>query len=368
MKVLFIAPNLVAGGAERQWSILLPGLRRRGMDARVILLDAGGMFVAPLQRAGVPVEVLWMRHQADLGRLLRSRLARHFDADAIVTQGVSGVYVGHLLSRLRGAPHLYNEHLQVGMSLLPRREKMIRLMVRWIDGVIAVSPGQADTWLARGYPRDRILVVPNGVEAMEVDEPRSEIRRELGIPDSAVVALLVAALRPEKRGEDFVHAVRRARAERPELIGVIAGDGVDRPAVEAAIHGDEAVRLLGERDDIPRLLAAADVFVLSSEFEALPMSILEAMAAGLPVLSTNVGNVPEIVLPGINGLLVPPLDPGALATGLVKLAASPELRASMGQAGADMHRGRWDAKTMIDRYEEILRGVGPVGRLRRTRG
>jgi glycosyltransferase involved in cell wall biosynthesis len=354
MRALLIGPNLAAGGAERQWSILLPGLRRRGVDARLIALDAGGPFEASLRERGVPFEVLRMRNQADLPRLAGSALIRGFRPDVVLTRGVSGLYVGAAIATARGAGHAYNDHRQIGMSLSPRREALTRVIARRVDRVIAVSGDQAQAWLARGYPESRIVVISNGVETPLASDSRAAVRRELGIPESAVVALLAARLRPEKRVPDFVRAVQLAREPHPELIGLVAGDGPDRAAVEAAARGEDGVRLLGHRDDMPLLMHAADVFVLASQYEAVPMAILEAMAAGLPVLATDVGAISGVVLDGDTGLLVPVADPGAMAAALGRLAGDAGLRERMGAAGARRHVEQWHAERMIDGYARVL--------------
>jgi glycosyltransferase involved in cell wall biosynthesis len=359
MKVLFVGPNLAAGGAERQWSILLPGLRERGIDARLIALDGGGPMAEPLHRSGVPFDVIDMRHQADLRRLLRSGLVRGFVPDAVVSRSVSGLYVGYALARWRRAAHVHNDHRQVGMALTPRREAMTRLLARRIDRVIVVSADQVEAWRERHYPAERIVRVANGVDAPEIADTKLEIRRELGIAQDAVAALLVATLRPEKDVPAFVRAVRRARETQPELIGLVAGEGPDRPAVEQAAAGDPAVRLLGHRDDITRLLKAADLFVLSSRFEAVPMAILEAMAAGLPVLATGVGSIPDMVADGQSGLLVDPGDADAMAGALATLAADRSLREAMGAQGAQRHRERWNADTMVEGYARVLEELRP---------
>jgi glycosyltransferase involved in cell wall biosynthesis len=361
MKALFIGPNLAAGGAERQWSILLPGLRARGIDARLLALDAGGPFEAPLRAAGVPLEVLAMRHQADVSRLVRSGLLRRFSPDVVVSRGVSGLYVGQLVSSLRRARHVYNEHRQVGLVLSRRREAMTSLLARRLDLVVVVSAEQAGAWQRRNFPADRIQVIANGVEPSRRPASRAELREELQIPAAAVVALLVARLRPEKRVPEFVRAVQRARESSPQLIGLIAGDGPDRPAVTAALAGDPTIRLLGHRDDVPRLLQAADVFVLTSDFEALPMAILEAIAAGLPVLATRVGSVADVVLDGHTGRLVAAGDWDAVARGLTELAGDADLRRRMGLAASSLHRERWQASAMIDSYAEVLTALCAPG-------
>jgi glycosyltransferase involved in cell wall biosynthesis len=373
MRVLFIGPNLRAGGAERQWSILLPGLRRRGHDARMIALDGGGAFYEPLLRAGVPVEVINMSHQADVGALLRCSLVRGFRPEAIVSRGVNGLYVGQALAALRRSRHIFNDHRQVGLALSRRREAMVRLVARRLELVVTVTAEQAGAWLDRGYPRERIVVVPNGVQTPQVSEARTAIRQSLAIADSAILAVLVAGLRPEKRVTDFVQAIRQARRAHPELIGLIAGDGPERSAVERAADGDAGVRLLGERDDVPRILKAADIFVLASDREAAPMAILEAMATGLPVISTAVGGIGEMVVHGETGMLVAARAPQEMAAKLGELATDGDLRRSLGRAGLARQRGRWDAERMIEGYARILTlprrepGRGRLTRLTRTR-
>jgi glycosyltransferase involved in cell wall biosynthesis len=354
MRILFIGPNLGAGGAERQWSILLPGLQQRGADVALVALDAGGPFEEPLRRSGIPVDVVSMRNQADLPRLACSRLLRTFVPDVVVTRGVSGLYVGWVIARWRRASHVYNDHRQVGMALSRRRELMTSVVARRVDRVISVSAEQSGSWRSRGYPAERILVVANGVNTPQSAQSKSELRHELGIAASSVVALEVARLRREKRVPDFVQAVKLTRRSHPNVVGLIAGDGPERPAVAASIANDPGIRLLGHQDDVARLLLAADVFVLTSEYEALPMAILEAMAAGLPIISTRVGSIPRVIAEGETGRLVAPGDIDALAAALGDLAADPGARESMGNAAAQSHRGHWQADAMIEAYADVF--------------
>ncbi len=354
MRALFIIANLAAGGVQRQWSILLPGLRSRNIDARLVALDGGGPFEWQMRARGVPLDVLDMRHQADAGRLLRSGLVRRFTPDVIVSQTVSGLYVGQVVAWCRGAAHVFNDHRQVGLAMTPRREAMVRLMARQIDSVIVVSPEQTAAWRDRHYPSQRIVVIANGVETPSVTASKAALRAELGVPADAVAALLVATLRPEKRVEDFVRAVRAARRTNPAIIGLVCGDGPERAAVDAAAAGEPGIRVLGHRDDVHALMKAADIFVLASEHEAVPMAILEAMASGLPVVATRVGDIPSVVADGESGWLVEPGDVAAMAARLVDLAANRDLRIAMGAIGQRRCREGWDATRMVDEYAEFL--------------
>ncbi len=355
MKALFLTPTLRTGGAERQTSILLPGLRERGVDARIVALGEGGELVAPLRRAGVPVEVLGMRNRFDLRALARSPLVRRFRPDVVLSRGVSGLYVGHAVSLRRGAPHIFNDHRGVGVDFSPRRWLMVGVLARRLRGVIIVSADQVDRWLRMGCRPERLVVIANGVPTESIAASRAEIRDELDVPQDAVLALMVANLRPLKRVPDFIRAVNEARETCPELVGVLAGDGPDRALVERLAGADDAVRVLGYREDVPHLLAAADLLMLTSEKEALPMAVLEAMAAGLPVLATRVGGVPTVVSDGETGLLVGPGDVPALRAALVRLAGDPALRLSLGAEGKRRCLESWGAENMIDAYLQVMR-------------
>lgn len=357
MRALFLTPSLRIGGAERQISILVPGLRDRGVDARILALNGGGELLAPIRAAGVPVEVLGLRHQFDLGRVLRSRLLRDFVPDVVVSRGVNGLYLGHAVSLRRGAANVFNDHRGVGVEFSARRLAMVGILARRLRAVILVSPDQADGWLRLGCRRERLVVIPNGVPTEPLAASRAEIREQLELPSEAVVALMVANLRPLKRVPDFIRAVSEARRACPELIGVIVGDGPQRALVDQLAGADGAARVLGYREDVSRLLAAADLLVLASEYEALPMAILEAMAAGLPVLATRVGAVPTAVSDGETGLLVAPGDVPALRDGLVRLGREPELRKTMGAAGRRRIGESWSAERMIDSYLAVLEGA-----------
>ena len=142
--------------------------------------------------------------------------------------------------------------------------------------------------------------------------------------------------------------------DRGLVADLLVGDGPERVVVETAARLAPAVSLLGHRNDVEDLLRAADVFVLTSEQEAVPMSMLEAMAAELPLVATDVGGLRGVILPGENGWLVPVGDHAALAARLLELASDPARRTEMGSASARLVRERWDAEQMIDRYAELL--------------
>jgi glycosyltransferase involved in cell wall biosynthesis len=214
-----------------------------------------------------------------------------------------------------------------------------RLMSPLSTTTICVADGELRAGLeARTCRADRTVVIRNGVA---LDGPRAH-------PTGARPATLLSVGRL-REPKDFLTLVRAMAGLEPGSARLrIAGDGPDRAAIAAEVARlGLDVELLGTRTDVPALLAEADVFVLASHSEGLPMSVLEAMAAGLPVVASAVGGVPELVLDGETGALVPPGDSAALAGALARLTADPELRERLGQAG----RRRVELEFSLERFE-----------------
>jgi glycosyltransferase involved in cell wall biosynthesis len=181
------------------------------------------------------------------------------------------------------------------------------------------------------------------------------VRANLGIAEEEVLALLVATLRPEKRAELFVEALRRANAREPRLRGAIAGGGPQLAQVRALAKTTRGiVQVLGERSDAADLIQAADVVCLTSAFEALPISVLEAMAMARPVLAMRVGGIPDAVEDGHTGRLVPPGELETFVDALVLLAGAPHERQAFGKAGRAAYERRYTLEQMIGNYAELL--------------
>jgi glycosyltransferase involved in cell wall biosynthesis len=186
-------------------------------------------------------------------------------------------------------------------------------------------------------------------------EARAAARAALGVPPGAPLVGMIACLKPQKAPEDFVAVAARVRAALPEARFFLAGDGERRQAVEAAARAaglDGAFQLLGWRRDVPELLAALDVLVLTSRWEGLPRVLPQAMAAGRPVVATNVNGAPEAVRDGVTGYLVPPGDIAGLADRVIALLRDPATREAMGRAArAAVHE--FDATEMVRRQEAL---------------
>lgn len=230
-----------------------------------------------------------------------------------------------------------------------------RLAAHWCHSLVALSQAERAAGLAAGVGREeQYRVIFNGVDVEQfaiTPEP---------VPDRIVV---VTRFAPPKRNDLLVDAFALIRRTRPQAELQIVGDGPDRAALERQIGElgvDGAVRLLGRRDDVPEILSRAACFVLASDYEGCPLAVIEAMAAGVPVVATGVGGVPELVADGESGLVVPPGAAPALAAAVEAVLSDPARASQMGHAGRAIARSRLSHERMIGDvlrlYEEVAKG------------
>lgn len=366
MRLLFICPDMHRGGAERQWATLIPELARRGADVRLMCLYDEGPLFDEVRRAGVAAECLGLSGPSDLRGLRRALAEARGRPDVVVTRTVSPQLIGQAIAWRAGAAHVFTEHTPLTpagelLAMRPRQRLLTRLIARHVHRVIAVSARQRAPLERLGYRTVRIVTVPNGVFASELETgaDRNAMRASLDLVDSDFAVLCVANLRVEKGVETFVEAVVRAQRARGDhtLRGLVAGDGPERGRLDRLIAGVDGVELLGSRGDVPELMVACDAVALLSQAEALPMSILEAMALGRPVVTSDVGGAGEAVVDGETGIVVPAGDTDAAAAALAKLASDLTAAQSMGERGRTRQRERFDGEAMVDGYWRALEEV-----------
>jgi glycosyltransferase involved in cell wall biosynthesis len=242
--------------------------------------------------------------------------------------------------------------------------RVLHFMSRSIDQFVVLGERMRRYYQDEiGVNAGRLRVIPNGVAPLAVATAaeRTAARAALGLGEGFLVTT-VGRLAPEKNFPMLIDAFARATAGDPTARLVFVGDGSERAALEqqaAAAGVAERVHFLGWRKDVGALLPAFDLFVLSSFSEGLPMSMLEAMSAGVPIVSTAVGDIPEVITDGETGRLVPGKDTGALATAIASLHASGEERARIGTAGRRLVIARYSRASMVDAY---LEAYGLAGR------
>jgi glycosyltransferase involved in cell wall biosynthesis len=276
--------------------------------------------------------------------------------DIVHTHNPHALIYGAPAARLAGAAAVHTKH---GMNPdRPRRMLLRRVASTLVDACVAVTP------VLEQVARDRrecdpalLHVIPNGIDVRRFvpnPEARKQVRAELGIPEAAWVAGTVGRLSSEKDQALLVRAMAPLLDERRHL--VIVGDGPEANALDACIAQTlrgQYCRVTGARKDVERLLAAFDVFVLTSRTEGLPLVLLEAMATGLPVVSTAVGGIPDLIESGVNGYLVAPGDEVALTRRLIALATHPSDGFEVGQAGRELVLRRYSLDHMSDGYETL---------------
>src|SRR5262245_21672799 len=323
----------------------------------VCCLDEEGSWGEGLRREDVGVTALRRRagFQPTLGRAI-ARIAAQHRARVVHCHHYSP-FVYASIARL-WSPTLrivFTEHGR--LSDAPpsaKRRTANRVLAHAPREVVTVSSDLKRHLVAEGFPTTRVNVIYNGIDVggLPAVGMRARVRKELGVPDNALVVGTVARLDPVKDLPTLIRALaQRHRAGVPTILLVI-GDGSERAHLEASAREAgtaSSIRFLGHRDDARDLLAGCDVYANSSISEGISLTILEAMAAGLPVIATRVGGTPEIV-DSTCGILVPARDPRAVAEALVQLTCDPERRWQLGQAARARVQERFTLDRMIQRY------------------
>jgi glycosyltransferase involved in cell wall biosynthesis len=332
-------------------------------DVEVGLLKSGWL-EAQVVALGLPCAAIRAHGAGDLGvvagliEVVRARRISLIHAHEFYMAAV-----GAAVSRLTGIPLLVTVH---GKGYYPdkrRRRLLYRLIAAQATRTVAVCRDLAEFFCrTTGTPASRVEVVYNGIDVESLaGVPRDrELLAGVGIPLSAPVVGAVGNLYPVKGHAHLLRAMPAVVAGRPDAHLVVLGRGAlhDPLLAEAATLGlSDRVHLLGHREDVARWVAAIDVFVLPSLSEGLPLSLLEAMAAGRPVVVTAVGGVPEVVQDAVTGFVVPPASPGALASRILALLRDTALSAVMGAAGQTRVRERFSVERMAGDYRAMYRTV-----------
>jgi glycosyltransferase involved in cell wall biosynthesis len=362
---------LTAGLAPRGYeTTLVAGSLARGEDSMAFVADELGIGVERIEE--LHREISPLRDAVAIVRL--ARLIRRVRPHILHTHTAKAGAVGRLAALLAGdarppiVVHTFHGHVLRGY-FDPLRTAGFRLLERWLatktTALVAVSPQVRDDLVALGVaPRERFVVVRVGIEleqrvAAERDG-RGESRRVLGIGPDRFAVGWIGRMTGVKRTEDVLRAFRRLRDRGVDACLCMIGDGPDRPAVERRAHELGVMRdtlFLGYQEEVAPFYAAFDAMILPSINEGTPVSAIEALAAGRPVVATRVGGVPDVVREGEDGFLVDPGDVDALADRLARLAADPELRERLGAAGRARVVPRYSVGRLVDDIDLLYRSL-----------
>jgi L-malate glycosyltransferase len=360
-RVAIVISELRPGGAERVVVHLAGTLAERGVEPLVICLQRTGPLGEELLKRGVRVVALESLRGYDFGAVVRlARVLRQFGPDVINVHDRSSLPYAFMANRLSGRrPMVFSCHgLLLQDEFTPRRRD--RMAARDLRALTAVSE-QAGAEYARMLNwHGRVDLIPNGVPLPPPRDglARASQRSSLDVAQDAFVFLAVGNVKPEKGYEDLLEAaalLRDRRGDRPFHVLVAGAPSADAYADLLAagmsrLRLDGTVRFLGYRSNAAALYSAADAFILPSRKEGLPMVLLEAMAAGLPVVATRVGAVPAVVQDGSNGLLVDASTPSGLAEAMSRLLNDRPLGDRLGEAARSRIRDHYGVERMAEGY------------------
>ncbi len=380
---MYVIGTLEVGGTERQLVELARGLDRTRFEPIVCCLSSAGPLEPLLRASGIPVHVVGFptlrRSVPELARTGVRALASMRRLRALVRRHRPDVLhgflfwayaIGALVARSAGVPVVLGSRRSLGLFKASRPHYLLleRLTNRLTDLVIANSEAvRQDAIRQERLPPDKVIVVHNGVDLDRFGgAPDEALRARLGLADRGPVAAVVANFIHYKGHEAFLESWAAVTRKLPRATVLLVGDGPTRGAAErqaASLGLEDSVRFLGRRADVPALLALADVVVHPSTEEGFSNAILEAMAAGKPVVAARVGGNPEAVVDGETGLLVPLGDAEALAAATVRLLADPGEARRLGAAGRGRAAKLFALTTMVGAYEALyVRMAGGSGR------
>jgi len=366
LRVAHIITQLELGGAQRNTLYTIAHLDPARFEP-CLMSGPGGLLDEEAKSSGVPFFVIStlvrpIRPVKDIRALIALyRHLRHLQPDIVHTHSSKAGILGRFAAYVAGVPVII--HTFHGFGFTPRQNKLLKYLLIRVEkfcsllsthlvfvsrenrqeaGTLGIGPGKASSLIRSGIS----LQGP----------PSSTIRREAGIPENAWVVTSVGNFKPQKNPMDLARTAVGVLEENPEIHFLFVGDGELRPAVESWVRGQphsENIHFLGWRRDIPEILAASNVFILTSLWEGLPRALVEAFAVKLPAICYAVDGVKEIVDDGKNGYLIIPGDVETAKRRILELKNKPLEAQEMGRRGYELIRSEFDIDLMVRQQEEL---------------
>jgi L-malate glycosyltransferase len=354
-------------GGQNQ--VLLTVLGLRALGHRTMLVAHPGGELRQRANEGLDLIALAPKTEMDLGAAWRlSRLIKRLGPDVVHAHDPHAVAMAGLALSMSTQPSTPPLVASRRVDFHLRRSAMSRWKYRQVACFICASEAIRRMLVSDGVPEAQTVTVHEGIDVERGRAaPAAKLHEELFLPHQAPVVGNVAALVPHKGQRHLVEAAGLVVRQVPDARFVIAGEGELRPALERQIKDhrlEKHVLLAGFRPDVLSLHKAFDLFVMSSITEGLGTSLLDAMAAGKPIVATSAGGIPEVVTDGVNGFLVPPRDHHAMAAAIVRLLKDPALRQRMGDAGYSRVCDQFSAERMLKETAKVYDRVIEVARRR----
>jgi glycosyltransferase involved in cell wall biosynthesis len=352
-------------GGQRQSFFLVKELKDKGYPV-VFVVQPDSPLHRKAAEAGLPILPIRIKGEADFWAALRLSLAmKRHQCQLVHFHDAHSVTVGAAAARRARVPLRFISR----RVDFPLKDNAIsrRKYTRDVDAVIAISEGVRRVLLDSGVPASLVHVIPSGIDFSPFRQnlPRDFLRREFSFAADDFLVGIVAALEDHKGHTYLIQASRILKDQAPKIRIVVVGTGSLRMELDRQAHDlgvDDIVFFLGFREDVPRILASLDLFVLCSHLEGMGSSLLDAMASRLPIVATQAGGIPEVVIDGETGLLVASRDPDALAQAVLTLYRDRGLAGRLAQRGFEVVHERFSAEAMawkvIDLYEQFAHRKG----------
>lgn len=365
IRVLQLIDRLGPGGAEALLVTLASCIDRAHFDLHVLALrPCPDSEVAPrLRRLGIPVAELNHRGSYDLPALIAvMRYIRRHRIDIVHTHLLAADVTGRVAGFLTRRPVVSTIHnCRTDLDKEPYRRQWMerwtaRMMCQRLVAVSELLREETAAWF--GLPLHRVDAITNGIDTLRFQQPAAfdaALFKQSLLGGDFLLVTNVARLVPQKAQHHLLEAARVVIAARPDVRFLLVGDGPLRSTLEAQVARGLGGKVIfaGSRSDIPDVLAATDVFALSSLWEGLPLTLIEALAAGCPVVATNVGGVPQVIRDGVTGLLVPPANPAALAAAILECLRQPARARQFGAQGQTLVSQQFGMRDWARKLESL---------------
>ena len=360
IKLVHVIPSMNTGGRESVVLHILDHLNRDRFDVRVMCLSNEGSLYDHFISKNVPI--YFLRKNAGFTPRVYLKLYRHFtknDYHIVHSHNPGAFLYGAVAAKLAGTPVIINSEHGYGNIISWRKKAAESFLMNTVYKTLAVSKELRDTLSSRPFVRkDKIQVLYNGIDSEKINSfsHRDEIRKTFGVYESQLVIGTVGRLATVKDHETLIRCFKLIYEVFSQSKLVIVGEGPEKNKLRSLVTElglSDKVLFTGERRDVPALLSGMDIFVLSSISEGTSITLLEAMAAGIPVVATSVGGNKEVIENGVTGLLIPPKDPEMMAEAIHTLFSDKMMAQSFSAAGKKMVAEKFSIKNMVRTLENL---------------
>jgi glycosyltransferase involved in cell wall biosynthesis len=355
--VVQVTWSLVAGGSEMYALKLAANLDPVLYSSFICAMDQGGALEDEVRRSGIPYRIMNRKPTVQLAMMWRLfRLFRQIRASVVQTHHFNQLFYSALAAKVLGARLIHTEH-SVEYLKARRFRIALRLLSMMCDDVVAIGDDGARVLREHvGIPARKLRIIRAGINPSSETTSKRQARRSLGLSENDKVAVIVARLYPEKNHLMLLEAFAKVLHDQPSARLLIVGEGTEQAAIASHIQKlglADSVNMLGVRRDVDVILAACDLFVLSSDREGLPIAVLEAMAMARPVVATSVGDLSRVVVDGVTGRLVEPGQAEALAHAMSSVLGDESLAIRMGEATRAVAIRNFSLDAMITKFQSL---------------